>query len=249
MSGHSKWHNIRIRKTKQDAERGKIFTRLAREIIVAARVGGGDVDSNNTLRIAVQKARAANMPADTIKRNIQRGTGEAEGITYEQVTYEGYGPAGVAVMVECLTENRNRTVSEVRHAFTKFGGNLSEPGSVAWQFAPKGVINIEKSKVTEDKLFEVAMEAGAEDLATEDEETYEVTTAPDALHIVQTAIEKAGIPIADAQYTLIPTNTVKVGADDAPSVIRFMEGLDDVDDVQQTYANFDIPEEVMKAVE
>jgi YebC/PmpR family DNA-binding regulatory protein len=248
MSGHSKWHNIRIRKGKQDAERGKIFTRLAREIIVAARAGGGDIDLNNTLRLAVQKARAANMPADTIKRNIMRGTGEAEGIVYEQVTYEGYGPAGVAVIVECLTENRNRTVSEVRHAFTKAGGNLSEPGSVAWQFTPKGVITIAAATTTEDKVFEVAMDAGAEDLSTE-EDSFIVTTAPEELHLVQGALEQAGIAATDVEYTLIATNTVKVGEEDAPAVIRFMEALDDVDDVQQTYANFDISEEVMKAVE
>lgn len=247
MAGHSKWHNIRLRKGKQDAVRGKTFTRLARELIIAARNGGGDPDANNSLRLAIQKARAANMPADTIKRNIQRGTGEVEGVNYEQVVYEGYGPGGIAVIVQCLTENRNRTVADVRLIFSKCGGNMSESGSVSWQFKPEGLITVEEG-VTEDRLFEVAMDAGAEDISS-DEGVFQVTTAPDDLHRVVNALEAAGIQITDAELTMTPTNTVEVGENEAPGVLRLMDMLEDNDDVQQTFANFDISEEVMKAVQ
>jgi YebC/PmpR family DNA-binding regulatory protein len=248
MSGHSKWHNIRLRKGKQDAIRGKTFTRIAREIIIAARNGGGDQEMNPSLRSAIAKAKEANMPADNIKRNIQRGTGEIEGAQYEQLTYEGYGPGGIAVIVQCFTENKNRTVSEVRHAFSKYGGNLSESGSVAWQFKSQGLITVDAGATTEDALFEVAMEAGAENLTLEDD-VFEVTTSPDELHIVQVAIEKAGILITDASLDLFPTNMVQVDEKDVRAVVRFMDALDDLDDVQETYANFDISEEVMEAVE
>jgi len=246
MAGHSKWHNIRIRKGKQDAARGKTFTRLAREIIMAARTGGGDPDLNNSLRLAIQKARAENMPADTIKRNIQRGTGEEQGIVYESVFYEGFGPAGIAIILQCLTENRNRTVADIRHIFSKCGGNMSESGSVSWQFKPQGLIRVDD--VPEEKLMEVAMEAGAEDI-TNEEGTWEVLTAPDDLHKVVQALETAGIQIADAELTMIPSNTVAVSEKDAPAVFRIMDMLDDCDDVQQTFSNFDIPDEIMKSLE
>ncbi|MEP0765078.1 MAG: YebC/PmpR family DNA-binding transcriptional regulator [Fimbriimonadia bacterium] len=244
MAGHSKWHNIRIRKEKQDAQRGKIFTRIAREIIVAARNGGGDPEMNPSLRVAVEKAREANMPADTIKRNIQRGTGEMEGVVYEQVSYEGYGPAGVAVVVMCLTENRNRTVADVRHVFSKHGGNMSEPGSVTWQFRSVGLISVDAQALPEDRMVELAMEAGAEDLSTEDG-IYEITTAPEDLHKVQCALEAAGVKVQGSELTLTPINVVAVAEADAPAVMRFMDALEDLDDVQNVYANFDIPDEVM----
>jgi YebC/PmpR family DNA-binding regulatory protein len=248
MSGHSKWHNIRIRKGKQDAVRGKVFTRLAREIIVAARHGGGDPDMNPPLRLAIQKARQANMPADTVKRNVQRGTGELEGERLEEITYEGYGPAGVAVMIEVLTENRNRTVSDIRHVFAKYGGNMSESGSVSWQFRSQGVITVEQDKVAEEKLLEISMDAGADDLTTEDG-SYEISTSPEDFHRIQTALESAGIPISNAELTFVPTNVVAVSEKDAPAVLKLMEALEDLDDVQRAYANFDIPEAIMTALE
>lgn len=246
MAGHSKWHNIRLRKGKQDAERGKLFTRLAREIIVAAREGGGNPDANPRLRMAIQKARDAHMPQENIKRAIQRGTGEIAGAAYEEVVYEGYAPGGVAVMVECLTDNRNRTVSEVRAAFSKCGGNLGESGCVSWMFKPRGIIRIPKHAGDEDTVLAAALDAGADDMTTE-EEFYEVYTEPEDLHQVREAIEQAGLPIENAEITMVPTTTVHVEGKEAQQVLRLMDMLDELDDVQQVYANFDIAEEEIES--
>lgn len=246
MSGHSKWHNIRLRKGKQDAQRSNLFTKLAREIIVAAKEGGGNPDSNLRLRLAIQKARENSMPQENIKRAIQRGTGEIEGAQYEQVTYEGYGPGGVAVMVSCLTDNRNRTVAELRTAFSKNGGSLGESGCVAWMFDPKGVITIQKDSVDEDTLMLTALEAGAEDITSEGD-TYEVITAPDQFADVRQALTNAGIPLVNAELTMQPKSTVRVEGKEATQVLRMMEQIEDLDDVQQVYANFDIPEEILEA--
>ena len=246
MSGHSKWHNIRLRKGKQDAERGKIFTKLGREIIVAAREGGGSPDTNSRLRLAMEKARASSMPQDTIKRAIQRGTGEIEGVHYEEVSHEGYAPGGVAVTVNCLTDNRNRTVADVRNIFSKCGGNLGESGSVIWQFDHKGLINIPADRTDEEAVFAVAVEAGAEDIQTEGD-TIEVITPPDALGQVKQALADAGIPIEDFELTMIPKNTIRIEGKEANQVLRLVEMLEDHDDVQQVYANFDVPDEVMEA--
>jgi YebC/PmpR family DNA-binding regulatory protein len=246
MSGHSKWHNIRLRKGKQDAERGKIFTKVAREIIVAAREGGGSPDTNLRLRIAVQKARDASMPADNIKRAIQRGTGELEGAQYEEVRYEGYGPAGVAVLVECLTDNRNRTVADLRTIFNKCAGNLGESGSVAWMFHQRGVLSIPADSTTEDDVLLAALDAGAEDIRTEGD-SIEVECAPEALPAVRQALTDAGIAFNMAELSMIPQSTVQVEGKEASQVLRLMDGLEDHDDVQHVYANFDIPDDVLQA--
>lgn len=248
MSGHSKWHNIRLRKGKQDAERGKLFTKVAREIIVAAKEGGANPDTNLRLKLAVQKARENSMPAENIKRALQRGTGDLEGVNYEEVNYEGYGPAGVAVMVFCLTDNRNRTVAELRIAFSRSGGSLGETGCVGWMFHQKGLIIIKKSAIDEDTLMLTALDAGAEDIQSDDE-SYEVTCAPESFQTLRQAITDAGIKFDSAELTMIPENTVRVeGAKEASQIVRMMDALDDLDDVQQVHANFDIPEEVLEAV-
>ena len=246
MSGHSKWHNIRLRKGKQDAERGKMFTKVAREIIVSAREGGGSPDTNVRLRLAIQKAREVSMPTDNIKRAIQRGTGEIEGAHYEQVTYEGYGPGGVAVMVSCLTDNRNRTVADLRTIFSKSGGSLGESGCVAWLFDSKGVVTLQKGAVDEDTLMTVALDAGAEDIRIEGD-TYEVLISPDALPNLRQALADAGIRFVSAEVTMVPKSAVRVEGKEAGRVLRLMDQLEDYDDVQQVYANFDIPEEVLEA--
>src|SRR4051794_3991509 len=243
MSGHSKWHNIRLKKGKMDAERGKIFTKLSREIIMAARAGGGNPDANMRLRMAVQKARENSMPQDKIKSAIQRGTGELDGANYEELTYEGYGPAGVAVLVECATDNKNRTVAEIRNIFSKCGGNLGESGCVAWLFTPRGLISIPKGGKTEDEVMEAAIEAGADDVKTE-EETFDVYTAPEDFAHVRDALEGGGFKIASADVTMVPSTTVPVEGKEA-QMLRLMEQLEDHDDVQNVYANFDIPESVM----
>lgn len=247
MSGHSKWHNIRLRKGKQDAERGKTFTRLAKEIIVAAKNGGGNPDANMRLRTAVANARANSMPADNIKRAIQRGTGEIEGVSYEELTYEGYAPGGVAVFVQCLTDNKQRTVADVRAIFNKNGGSLGTAGSVAYLFTPKGVIEIEDGVTTEDKLMEAAIEAGAEDVQPLEDGGFEVTTAPEDLGAVREAIEKAGIPVSSAEQTMAPSTTVHLEGKEAAQVLRLVDTLEDHDDVQNVYANFDIPEDALAA--
>lgn len=247
MSGHSKWHNIRLKKGKMDAERGKIFTKLSREIIMAARAGGGNPDANMRLRMAVQKARENSMPQEKIKSAIQRGTGELEGAHYEELTYEGYGPAGVAVLVECATDNRNRTVAEIRNIFSKCGGNLGESGCVAWLFTPRGLISIPKDGKTEDEVMEAAIESGADDVKTE-EETFDVYTAPEDFAAVRDGLEAAGFKMASADVTMLPSTTVRVEGKDAQHMLRLMEQLEDHDDVQNVYANFDIEESVLASL-
>lgn len=249
MSGHSKWHNIRLRKGKQDLQRGKLFTKMAREIIVAAKEGGGQPDSNMRLRFAIQKAREMSMPQDNIKRAIQRGTGESgEAANFDEITYEGYGPAGVAILVQCLTDNRNRTVAELRNIFSKAGGNLGESGCVGWMFDAKGLVQIPADKSDEDTVMMATMDAGAEDIKV-DEETIEVTCAVEDLNKVREALTQAGIPFESAELSMIPQTTVSVtGVKEAGQILKLMEGLEDNDDVQRAFANFDIPEEIMQEV-
>lgn len=248
MSGHSKWHNIRLRKGKMDAERGAKFTKLAREIIVAAKQGGGNPDSNLRLRLAIQKARENSMPQDKIRNAIQRGTGEIEGANFEEITYEGYGPGGVAVLVECATDNRNRTVADIRSIFSKNGGRLGESGSVAWMFnPPQGLITISRDVTDEDSLLAAALEAGAEDVKTA-EEVYEVYTAPGDLAKVVEELEANGIKTLSSEITITPNNTVRVEGKEAQQVLRLMELLEDHDDVQAVHSNFDIPDEILESV-
>jgi YebC/PmpR family DNA-binding regulatory protein len=247
MSGHSKWHNIRLRKGAQDAKRGNLFTKLAKEIIMASKAGGGNPETNLRLRLALQKARENSMPQDSIKRNIQRGTGEIEGAAYDDVTYEGYGPGGVAVLVECATDNRNRTVSNIRSIFSKHGGRLGESGSVAYRFRPVGLITIARSAADEEALFNAAIEAGAEDVRN-DEEHYAVVAQPEDFAAVRQAIETAHILIANAEYTMEPVDTVQLDSKDAGVMLRLMDALEENEDVQNVHANFDIPDEVLEAV-
>ena len=245
MAGHSKWKNIRIRKGKQDAIRGKIFTKLSREIIVAAKMGGGDQDTNPRLRMAILKARENSVPAENIKRSIQRGTGEIEGADYEEITYEGYGPSGSAIMLECYTENRNRTVAEVRHAFTKAGGNMADNGSVSWQFKHLGQIIVDRAKLDEDEFTLLALDAGAEDVAS-DEESFVVYTAIESLHRVNDALEKAGIKASEVGLTYLPTNKTELTDEDTLKLLRLLDALDDLDDVQDTFVNVDISDEMLQ---
>lgn len=245
MAGHSKWHNIRLRKEKQDATRGKIFTKLTREIIVAARVGGGNPEANPRLREAIEKAREASMPVENIRRAIQKGTGELEGAHYEEVTYEGYGPGGVAILVRAMTDNRNRTVADIRHIFSRYGGSLGESGCVAWLFDPKGIIEVPKEAADEDTVMMAALDAGAEDVRI-DEDGYEVITSPEDLHKVRQVFEQQGIPFTMAEITMLPKSTVHLEGKEAEQMLRLMEGLEDHEDVQQVYANFDIPAEVLQ---
>ena len=249
MAGHSKWHNIKHRKAAVDKKRGKVWTKCAKAIIVAAKNGGPDPASNLTLRYAIDEARYANMPRDTIERAIKRGTGELEGVTYESVTYEGYASNGVAVIVECLTDNRNRTTSEVKNVFTRNGGSLAEPGAVAWQFHRKGMIIIDKtSGVDEDELMLAALEAGAEDV-TDQGDTFDITTAPTDFTAVRDALGEAGIALASADLTMVATTAVPLATEaDARKVLRVLDALEDNDDVQNVYANFDIPDEIFQAV-
>lgn len=240
MSGHSKWHSIRHQKGKTDAQRGKLFTKIAREIIVAAKMGGGSPDSNITLRAAIQRARAVSMPQDNIKRAIARGVGGGDGANYEDLTYEGYGAGGVAVLVNCLTDNKQRTVSEVRAAFTKTGGRLGESGSVAYLFSPKGMIIVDPDITTEEKVTEAAIEGGAEDIQPTDEGGFEIITAPDDFVAVQNALEAAKIVFASAELTMVPQTSVDVVGKEASQVLRLVDILEDNDDVQKVYANFDI---------
>jgi YebC/PmpR family DNA-binding regulatory protein len=242
MSGHSKWHTIKHKKGALDAKRGKIFTKMIKEITVATRTGGsGDVDSNARLRKAVSDAKAQNMPNDTIDRAIKRGMGEGEGANYDEVTYEGYGPAGVAVMVEAMTDNRNRTVAEIRHIFSKNGGNMGESGSVGWMFDKKGYIVIDKAARSEDELFEIAIDAGADDVADEGD-VWEILTAPENFDAVNEAIKKAGITPQAAEISMIPQNYIHLEGADAAQMMKLYDALDDNDDVQKVYANFDIDE-------
>jgi len=246
MSGHSKWHTIKHKKGAIDAKRGKIFTKMIKEITVAARTGGsGDVDSNARLRKAVNDAKAQNMPNDTIDRAVKRGMGELEGVNYDEITYEGYGIGGVAVLVETMTDNRNRTVAELRHIFSKNGGNLGEAGSVAWMFDKKGYIVVDKAAKSEDELFEIAIEAGADDMQDEGE-VFEIFTTPDNFEAVHEAVKKAGIEPQAAEISMIPQNYIKLEGGDARSMLKLYEAIDDNDDVQKVYANFDIDESEME---
>jgi YebC/PmpR family DNA-binding regulatory protein len=248
MSGHSKWHSIKHAKGAADAARGKLFARLARQIEVAARTGGGDVEANPTLRTMVQKARDNSMPKDNIERAIKRGTGELEGVTYETINYEGYAPNGVAVYVETLTDNRNRTGSEIKNAFTRNGGSLAEPGAVSWQFERKGVIILEKAAAGEDDLMLVALDAGAEDIEDQGD-TWQVTTPATDLHTVRTALEEAGIAFTSADLTMLPQQSVPLeDTTSAKQVLRVIDALEEHDDVQNVYANFDIPDSVLQSV-
>ncbi len=247
MSGHSKWAGIKHKKAKVDAQRGKIFTKLIREITVAARTGGGDPGGNPRLRSAVLAAKAVNMPAENIERAIKKGTGELEGVAYEEITYEGYGPGGVAVLAEVLTDNKNRTVGEVRKIFSRHGGNLGESGCVAFLFEKKGYILVDARKVDEERMMSVALEAGAEDMQQE-ETNFAVTTPPKDFDRVREAVVKAGIQPLSAEITMLPKSTVKLDGKPAEQMLKLMEELEEHDDVQHVYANFDIPEEVMAAL-
>ena len=244
MSGHSKWSSIKHKKAATDAKRGKIFTKLIKEITVAARLGGGDMDANPRLRTAVQAAKSENMPKDNIERAIKKGTGELEGVNYEESIYEGYGPGGAAVLVESLTDNKNRTVADIRSIFGKNGGNLGENGCVAWMFDKKGYIAIESKSVDEDALMEAALDAGAEDIK-EDNSNYEIITAPADFEAVKDAIDKASIPYIDAEVTMLPQTTANLAGKEAEQMVRLMEMLEDCDDVQKVYTNADIPDEIV----
>lgn len=245
MSGHSKWHQIRHKKSKEDARRGKIFTKLIREITVAARLGGGDPDSNPRLRSAIAAAKAENMPKENIERAIKRGLGEIPGAAFEEVTFEGYGPGGVALLVEALTDNRKRTAADLRHIFSKHHGTMGEVGCVSWLFKKRGLISLPKEGVDEDRLMEVALEAGAEDVR-EGERDFEVITDPAAFEGVKEALQRAGLPIAFAEITMVPQTTVRLEGKEAQQMLKLMEELEESDDVQRVYANFDIPEEEME---
>lgn len=245
MSGHSKWSTIKHKKGAADAKRGKIFTRVIKEMTVAARLGGGDPDANPRLRAAVAEAKANNMPKDNIERAIKRGTGELEGAAYEEVTYEGYGPGGVALIVEAFTDNSNRTTPEIRHLFEKYGGSFGTPGSVRFQFDRKGYFAVEKNAAGEDKLMEIALEAGADDLQTEDPDAFEIYTQPEAFENVREVLEKAKIPTVEAKLGMIPMNYVALDEAQARQALKLMEALDDHDDVQNVWSNFDIPDEFM----
>ncbi|MDZ7667790.1 MAG: YebC/PmpR family DNA-binding transcriptional regulator [Desulfotignum sp.] len=243
MSGHSKWSTIKHKKGAADKKRGKIFTKLIKEITVAARMGGGDIEANPRLRQAVVAAKAQNMPKENFERAIKKGTGELEGVSYEEIIYEGYGPGGVAVMVECLTDNRNRTIADVRYMFSKAGGNVGTDGCVGWMFDKKGLIAVAKDAVDEDTLMEVALDAGAEDIKDEGD-VFEVITDPGDFEAVQAAVDKAGIACEMAEITRLPQTMTAVTGKEAEQMVRFMEALDDCDDVQQFYTNADIPDEV-----
>jgi YebC/PmpR family DNA-binding regulatory protein len=246
MSGHSKWHSIKHKKGALDAKRGKLFTKFIKEITVAARSGGGDVDGNARLRKAVADAKAGNMPNDTIERAIRRGTGEEEGVHYEEITYEGYGPRGVALLIDAVTDNRNRTVAEIRHLFSRNGGNLGESGSVGWLFEKKGYIVVEKAAKSEDELFELAIDAGADDLR-DDEQNFEIITSPDNFDTVLSAVKAAGVEPQVAEVTMVPQNYIKLEGQDARQMLKLIEALEDHDDVQKVSANFDISEADMAA--
>jgi YebC/PmpR family DNA-binding regulatory protein len=244
MSGHSKWSSIKHKKATTDARRGKLFTKLIRELTSAARAGGGTSESNPRLRTAVATAKSSNMPSDTIQRAIKKGTGELPGEVYEEMTYEGYGAGGVAVLVDVLTDNKKRTVAEVRHLFAKHGGNLGENGCVAWMFDRKGFLTVDVTQIEEDDLLEIVLEAGGDDLKVEGD-SYEIYAAPEAFEDVRSALEERGITPGMAEITMMPQNTVEVDGKQAEQILRFMDALEDNDDVRKAYANFDISDEVM----
>ncbi|EIM62663.1 YebC/PmpR family DNA-binding transcriptional regulator [Desulfobacter postgatei] len=247
MSGHSKWSTIKHKKGAADKKRAKVFTKLIKEITVAARMGGGDPGANPRLRRAIDSAKTQNMPKDNVDRAIKKGTGDMDGVNYEEIIYEGYGPGGVAVMVECLTDNKNRTIADVRYIFNKAGGNVGTDGCVAWMFDKKGVITISKEHADEETLMEVALEAGAEDIKDEGE-TFDVLTAPEDFDAVKDAIDGAQIPCEVAEISMVPQNTTAVSGKEAEQMVRFMEALDDNDDVQNFYTNADIPDEAFDAM-
>ena len=245
MSGHSKWSTIKHKKGAADAKRGKIFTKVIKEITTAARLGGGDPEGNPRLRKAIDLAKAANMPGDNLERAIKKGTGELEGIVYEELMYEGYGPEGVAVVIECMTDNKKRTVADIRHLFTKYNGNLGENGCVAWMFDKIGLIVIDKPKTTEEQLMEIAIEAGAEDII-EENEVFEVHTSVENFDAVSNAISQAGIETTSSELTRLPQSTVKLEGKPARTMLKLYTLLDDHEDVQNVYANFDIADDVME---
>jgi YebC/PmpR family DNA-binding regulatory protein len=248
MSGHSKWSTIKRQKGVTDAKRGALFTKVAREISVAARPGGGDPDANYRLRLAIEKARSVNMPADNIKRTIDKATGGGEAEQFEEIVYEGYGPGGVAVLVEAQTDNRNRTAAEVRSVFTKAGGQLAGSGAVAWQFEPRGMISVARNGVDVDEVTLSAIDAGAEDVDTDDDEVIGIYTTPGELEAVRRALEAAGVAVESAEATMIPKQTVDLDSSKARQAMRLVELLEDLDDVQQVTANFEIPEDVFAEV-
>jgi YebC/PmpR family DNA-binding regulatory protein len=246
MSGHSKWHTIKHKKGAADAKRGKIFTRIIKELTVAARAGGGDPDTNPRLRTIVAEAKANNMPSDNIKRAIRRGTGEEPGVTYEEAQYEGYGPGGAAVIIEVLTDNKNRVVGELRHMLTKHGGNLAETNAVAWMFTKKGYIVVPKNKADEDTLMSTVLDAGGDDLR-DDDDSWEVLSPPEAFQAVLEAVKKLGIEPAAAEISMLPQNYLKLEGKQAQQMVKLMEALDEHDDVQHVWSNFDIEEKEIEA--
>jgi YebC/PmpR family DNA-binding regulatory protein len=246
VSGHSRWAGIKHKKGLIDAKRGKVFTRIIREISIAAKIGGGQPDANPRLRKAMEDAREANMPADNVKKAIQRGTGELPGVNYEELIYEGYGPSGVAVMVDTTTDSKNRTAGEIRRIFSSHGGNLGEQGSVGWVFTSKGLIVIEKSKAQEETLMDLILNAGADDMNSDDPDVYEITTQPADFEKVKKAIEAKQIPIASAEVTMIPSTYVKLTGTAANQMLSLMNALEEHDDVKNVYANFDIPKEIIE---
>jgi len=243
MSGHSKWAKIKRKKTSADAQRGKLFSKLIREITIAARQGG-DPDANARLRTAIDTAKAANMPADNIKRAIQRGTGEIPGVTYEETNYEGYGPGGVAILIDVVTENKNRTTAEIRRIFSKHGGNLGSAGCVSWMFQEKGIFYVDKEEIDEDTLLDIAGEAGAEDVKLE-EDSYTIVTPPEKFGALKKALEEKGIKYTDAEIAKNPQSIVKLGGKEALQVLKLVDAFEACDEVQNVYANFDIPEEIL----
>lgn len=245
MSGHSKWSTIKHKKGAADAKRGRLFTRLIKEITMAAKVGGGSVDANPRLRSAVQAAKKASMPADNIDKAIKRGTGELEGVTYEEVTYEGYGPGGAAILVDTMTDNRNRTTAEIRHVFGKYGGSMGTAGSVAFQFSKKGYLAVEKSAAKEDALMELALEAGAEDFRSEDADVFEITTDLASFEAIKASLEEKGIAFQTAELQMTPASTVAVG-DKGPALLKLLEMLEDNDDVQKVWSNGDIEDQYLE---
>jgi len=247
MSGHNKWSSIKHKKGAADAKRGRIFTRLIKEITVAARLGGGDPDGNPRLRSAIAAAKAENMPKENIERGIKKGTGELEGVVYEEASYDGYGPGGVAMLVDCLTDNKNRAVADIKHLFDRHGGTLGEPGCVTWIFEQKGLIVLNKDKVEEEQLLELVLEAGAEDVK-EQENEFDVITDPHGFETVKKAIDDADLPYSFAEVTVIPKNTVQLEGKKAQQMLNLMQALEEVDDVNNVYANFDISDEIMEAL-
>jgi YebC/PmpR family DNA-binding regulatory protein len=247
MSGHSRWSQIKRKKGKTDVQRGKLFSKILREITVAARSGGGDPKGNLRLKAAIESARAANMPADNIRRAIQKGTGELPGESYEEITYEGYAPGGVAVLVNVLTDNKNRTGPEIRRLFERYGGHMGTAGSVGWMFERRGIIQVGAERIQEDDLLEKALEAGASDVRAV-EKTFEITTAPAEMEAVRAALERQGVPVLEAQVAVLPQSTVKVEGKDAAAVLRLIEALEEQDDVQSVFANYDIADEVIDAI-